>query len=108
MGDGQTESTWDSDPGTHEGTLKVGKWQHVSVIVDSGPKIITFVVDGILNDDGAVRQHGWGRFKPELDDVNGASKAKLAPKLFGELKAFRIYNQYLRTSEAVGNFRAGY
>ncbi len=107
MSDGQKESVWDSDPGTHEGTLKVGVWQHVAVTVDSGPKLITFVVDGVLNDGGSIRQFGWGRFDPELTDVNGANRAKIASNLFGELKAFRIYNRDLRTSEAVDNFRVG-
>jgi hypothetical protein len=39
--------------------------------------------------------------------VNGSPAAKVAPVLFGELKKLRIYNRYLRTSEAVGNYRAG-
>lgn len=75
------------------------------------PRIVsrlTFVVDGVLNDGGATRQFGWGRFKEVLGDVNGASKATLSPKMSGELKAFRVYNRPLRTSEAVGNFRAGH
>jgi len=42
-----------------------------------------------------------------MSDLNGASAAKVAPVVLGELKKFRIYNRYLRTSEAVGNFRAG-
>ena len=108
LSDGQTEAVWESDPGTHPGTLKVNAWQHVAVSVDGGPKIITFVIDGVLNDGGATRQYGWGRFPPELDDVNGRRRTALAPKLFGELKALRIYDRYLRTSEAVGNFRAGW
>lgn len=108
LNDGQNESVWDSDPGTHEGTLKASAWQHVAVIVDGGSKIISFVVDGVLNDGGAVRQYGWGRFKPELGDVNGLKKGTLAPKLFGEIKALRIYDRYLRTSEAVGNYRTGF
>ncbi len=108
LNDGQVESSWDSDPGTYAGTLKTNTWQHVAVIVDGGPKIISFVVDGVLNDGGAARQYGWGRINPALGDVNGARQATLAPKLFGELKAFRVYNRYLRTSEAVGNYRAGY
>ena len=53
-----------------------------------------------------MRQYGWGRFKPELSDVNGSSRGVLAKHLLGELKSFRVYNRYLRTSEAVGNFRA--
>jgi hypothetical protein len=106
MNDGRTKSNWDSDPGTHQGTLRVGTWQHVTVIVDSGPRIITWIVDGVLNDGGAVREFGWGRFSPELRDVNGAPKVRLASVLYGQLGGLRIYNRYLRTSEAMGNFRA--
>jgi hypothetical protein len=107
MNDGKTESAWDSDPGTHAGTLKVNAWQHVAVTADGGPKIITFVVDGVLNDGGAARQFGWGRFRPELGEVNGVKQVKLAPKLFGEIGRLRFYDRPLRTSEAVGNHRAG-
>ena len=106
LNDGAVKSEWDSDPGTAPGTLKVGAWQHVTVIVDGGPKIITWIVDGILNDGGAVREFGWGRFNPKMDDVNGAATVKLAPSLFGELGPVRIYDRYLRTSEAIGNYRA--
>jgi hypothetical protein len=106
MNDGHTNATWDSDPGTGPGTLRVGVWQHITAIVDSGPRIITWIVDGILNDGGAVREFGWGRFSPELRDVNGAAAIKLAPVLYGQLGGFRIYDRYLRTSEAVGNARA--
>lgn len=103
--DGREEASWESDPGTGPGTLKVGVWQHVAIIVDGGPKIIMFVVDGILNDGGALREYGWGRFPQALGDVNGASQARLAPKLLGQLRAFRIYDRALRTSEAVGHSR---
>ena len=106
LSDGKAKSAWDSDPGTQPGTLRAGAWQHVAVIVDGGPKIVTWVVDGVLNDGGPVRDFGWGRFDPQLRDVNGSATAKLAPVLYGELLDFRIYNRYLRTSEAVGNSRA--
>ncbi len=65
------------------------------------------VVDGILNDGGAARQYGWGWFEPELGDLDGKDEATLATRLYGELRSVRIYNRPLRTSEAVGNFRAG-
>src|SRR5690606_22247594 len=94
-------------PGTGPGTLKVGDWQHVAVIVDAGPRIISVVVDGILNDGGALREYGWGRFGPDLGDVNGRGRAVLAPRLYGELRSVRVYDRPLRTSEAVGNHRAG-
>jgi hypothetical protein len=107
LGDGTTEATWDSDPGTGPGTLRVGDWQQITVIVDAGPRIISVVVDGILNDGGPLRQYGWTRFPPELADVNGLARAPLATRLYGDLRAVRIYDRPLRTSEAVGNHRAG-
>ncbi|QDV34534.1 exo-alpha-sialidase [Tautonia plasticadhaerens] len=107
LGDGTTEATWDSDPGTGPGTLRVGDWQHITVIVDAGPRILSVVVDGVLNDGGALRQHGWTRFLTELGDVNGRDRARLASRLYGDLRSVRIYDRPLRTSEAVGNHRAG-
>lgn len=107
LNDGSHESSWDSDPGFHSGTMKVGVWQYVSFVVDGGPKIISVMVDGILNDGGPVREFGWGRFHPELSDVNGSATARVGIGMFGEMKLLRIYNRYLRTSELVGNWRAG-
>ncbi len=51
----------ESDAGTHEGTLVTGRRQHVVVTVDGGSGIVWWMVDGIFNDGGAVRQMGWGR-----------------------------------------------
>ncbi len=101
----QRTSTWDSDPGTYPGSLKVNTWQHVAVIVDGGPKLITFVVDGVLNDGGAARQYGWGRFDAMLQEVNGQRQITLAPRLWGEVGALRIYERPLRVTEVIGNFR---
>lgn len=55
LNDGRTESRWDCDPGV----IETGKLHHVAVIVDGGPSIITFVVDGKLADGGDHRQFGW-------------------------------------------------
>lgn len=107
LNDGTHESSWESDPGFHEGTMKVGSWQHVAFVIDGGPKIITVMVDGVLNDGGPVREYGWDRFHPMMDDVNGSATARVAKDMFGEIKLLRIYNRYLRTSELVGNWRAG-
>ncbi|MEO8126184.1 MAG: LamG-like jellyroll fold domain-containing protein, partial [Bryobacteraceae bacterium] len=105
--DGRRESSWDSDPGTHEGTLRTGVWQHVAFLVDGGPKIISVVVDGVLNDGGAVRQYGWVRFDPQLGVVDGMQETKVAPALFGAVRRLRIYTRCLRTAEAVANWCAG-
>ena len=99
LNDGRSESSWNSD----KALLKPNTLHHVVITVDGGPKIITFVVDGILCDGGDERQFGWGRFSPNLRTPIGAAMLKIAPAV----KSLRIYNRAIRTSEAVGNFRAG-
>lgn len=96
--DGQTQQCWVSDP-----VLTAGREHHVVVTLDGGPKIITFVIDGILCDGGDDRQFGWGRFSPHLQSVNGAPNLRIA----AGVQAVRVYGRALRTSEAVGNYRAG-
>lgn len=99
LNDGREESAWECD----RGALVAGKTHHVVITVDGGPKIITFVVDGVLHDGGTERQFGWGRFSPTLRSANGAPTLQIAPSI----RALRVYTRALRTSEAVGNYRAG-
>jgi len=93
---------WTSDPGL----LKASQTHHVTAIVDGGPNIITFVVDGKLCDGGDSRRYGWGRFSSKVGDINGSDKLRLSPSFDGELLGLRIYDRYLRTSEAVANHQA--
>jgi hypothetical protein len=102
LNDGRTENRWDCDPGL----LQAGMLHHVVIVVDGGPKVITFVVDGTLCDGGEVRQFGWGRFSPHLRGVTGARTLRIAPSLEGELERVRVYGRALRMSEAIGNYRA--
>jgi len=97
--DGRQQVSWDCD----RGAIQAGKRHHVVITVDGGPKIITFIVDGVLCDGGDQRQFGWGRFSPTLRTPTGAATLKIAPAV----KSLRIYSRALRTSEAVGNFHAG-
>ena len=99
LNDGRTENRWDCDTGA----LETGKLHHVVAIVDGGSKVITFVVDGKLCDGGEQRQFGWGRFSPNLRHANGDETLRID----GAVKSLRIYDRYLRTSEAIGNWRAG-
>jgi hypothetical protein len=113
LNDGRTESRWACDPDR----LETGKLHHMVVIVDGGPKVITFVIDGVLNDGGDARQFGWGRYNPQLRGVSrfthrraveeGAESVAVGPALQGEIRALRVYDRALRTSEAVANFRQG-
>jgi hypothetical protein len=101
--DGQTEDRWDCDVGF----LEAGRLHHIIVNVDAGPKIITFIVDGKLCDGGESRQFGWGRFAGDLRHGGTRRELRIGPGLKGRIHRLRIYNRYLRTSEAVGNFRSG-
>jgi hypothetical protein len=103
LNDGVTNAAWESNPGT----LTPRRRQHFVITVDGGPRIITFVVDGVLCDGGDNRQFGWGRFSPGLRSANGSAVLQIGPRLDGAVQALRIYQRALRTSEAVGNFRAG-
>ena len=97
MNDGRTESSWVSDP-----VLEAGKEHHISIMVDGGPKIISFIIDGQICDGGEYRQFGWGRFSPNLRAPNGAAELRISPAV----KRLRLYQRALTTSEAVGNFLA--
>jgi hypothetical protein len=98
LNDGRTENRWDCDPGV----LHANALHHVVVVVDGGPKVITFIVDGKLHDGGDYRQFGWGRFNPHLRGAHGTDKLRIAPSVVG----LRLYDRSLRTSEAIGNFQA--
>lgn len=102
LADANAAAAWDCDPGL----LQTGKQHHVVIIVDGGPNIISFVVDGVLCDGGAHRQFGWGRFVSTLLDVNGGEAWRIGARLRGRMDLLRVYNRYLRTSEAIANYRA--
>jgi hypothetical protein len=103
FGDGKRSATWDVD----RGLLKPGKWHHVVFIVDGGPGIVSCIVDGQFCDGGThVRPFGWGRFDRTIGNV-GDGPLNLPPPGRAQLRVLRIYNRPLRTSEAVGNWRAG-
>ncbi len=98
MNDGRTENRWASD----RGALSAGGLHHVAVIVDGGPKVIVFVVDGKVHDGGDQRQFGWGRYSRDLRGMNGGATLRV-----GKVERLRVYGRAIRTSEAIANFRAG-
>ncbi|HPZ96682.1 MAG TPA: exo-alpha-sialidase [Phycisphaerae bacterium] len=103
LSDGSTTAFWDSDPGT----IQTGRTHHVAIIVDAGPRIISYVIDGKLCDGGDARPYGWGRFSPHLLDINGDKEVRVGPTLKQAAKAIRIYTRALRTSEAIANYLSG-
>ncbi len=102
LNDGRTECRWKSEPYM----LKEGMDQHIVVTVDGGPKIIMFVINGVLCDGGDYQQFGWGRFSPVMRHVNGAKMLTISNEDM-QLKRLILYGRPLMTSEAVGNYNAG-
>ncbi len=92
-GDGRSQNIWQSDPIN----INDNKIQHVAIVLDGGPKIIFFVVDGQFHDGQDTRQFGWGRFNASTTHVNGLNQLKSSLGL----KHLRIYNRALMVSEII-------
>jgi hypothetical protein len=95
--------TWESD----RGVLKPGMRHHLVFIVDGLAKIVSIVANGRLCDGGADRIQGWSRLNPWMDDINDEGICQVADEFQGRIHHMRLYNRYLRTSEAIANWRAG-
>ena len=95
MNDGRSEQAWSSD----RGLLAADRDTHVVIVVDGGPKVITFVVNGVLCDGGTDRQFGWGRFSPNFRGPTGQPELTVG----SGVALVRVYNRALKTFEAVGN-----
>lgn len=94
LSDARTISTWTSDAGA----LKQGAMNNIGIIVDGGPKLILFVINGVLCDGGDERQFGWGRYNPALREINGATEASV----HASVQEVALYDRALRVSELVG------
>lgn len=103
LSDRTIEEIWESD----DDVLSIGQPHHVSIIVDGGPRILAFVVDGVLCDGGAQRPKGWYRFRRALGHANGIATFTVEDSVSVKLEHLRVYDRPLRISEAVGNYRAG-
>jgi len=104
---------WSASNGEHEalfesdaGVLRPGQDHNVSIIIDGGPRIVMFVVDGVLCDGGDARPQGWYRIEPGWNDFNGNPSVAIGDAPGANLNALRVYDRALRVSEVVGNHRS--
>ncbi len=98
MNDGQTQAVW----ACTAGLLATDKPNHICIVVDGGPNIIYFVVNGQLDDGGDIRQFGWGRFSPYFRSANGSQTLTIASDKVSRLS---VYGRALMVSQAIGNCR---
>jgi hypothetical protein len=102
LADANASVYWESDPDS----LHSDDWLHAAVVVDGGPRLVSWIVEGKFNDGDAHRQFGWGRFSDELRDANGAAEWQINPDFDGEIGVLRVYGRALLTSEVIANWRA--
>ncbi|MBK9391655.1 MAG: hypothetical protein IPN68_16255 [Bacteroidetes bacterium] len=106
LNDGSNISRWNSDPG-----LLPPYGKHcVTVTIDNGPKIIQFIIDGIVCNGNQSRQFGWGRYTLEMKDFSPASLfigklLKRDENISGRVHHLRIFNRAILNTEAIGNQR---
>ena len=90
--------TWSTDPGM----LGIVRPHEVTLMVDNGPDMVMWVVDGKLCDGGVSRQFGWKHYTPFLGRILTNKKGELII-LPDEMKKLRIYDWAMTVSEAVIN-----
>lgn len=82
------------------GVLVADNPVHLAVVLDGGPQMIYFVVNGRLSDGGRYRKFGY-RFFRELGRLDSEGQ-----RCALEASRARLYGSYLRVSELIYNFRA--
>ncbi len=102
LNDGRTQNTWYCEPNL----LKTDSLNHVAIVVDGGPKIISFIINGAFSDGNDFMQFGWGRFSSDLRYVKGKKELTIINSEKAALLGLRIYNRALMTSEVIGNYRS--
>ena len=81
---------------------------HVALVIDAGPLIVLFIVDGILCDGGSDEWRGWHWLPRGLGDIAGDAQSAVIDRGGARpIEGGRVYGRALRTSEVIGNFRAG-
>lgn len=107
MTDGEQTDSWSSDPGL----VKANGVEHcISVTVDNGPRIVQFVINGIVNNGRECRQFGWGRYTAGMNNIrfNTIETHKMAGEsvnIHSKITNLRLYNQPLMNTKIIGNHR---
>ena len=93
LSDGRRNCSWDTDANM----LHTGQTHRFTAIVDGGPRIISFVIDGVLCDGGTERQYGYGWFDHNLITATGSAQIKIHPSV----EQLTYYDRLLFTNEAI-------
>jgi len=91
---------------TERDILRPGEPLHLVLIVDGLAKVVSVCANGRLLDGGEDRIQGWWRLNHWYDDINDQGACAVGEGFAGRIPLLRIYDRYLRTAEAVANYRA--
>ena len=80
-----------------------GKAHHVTVIVDADSGILSMVVDDLLCDGGSYTPQGWVYMDHKMDVIPTGGAIVVS----GSVRRLRLWDRYLRVSEAIAVWRAG-
>jgi hypothetical protein len=97
MSDGEKTTSFKSDESLMENSAN-----HVAVVIDGGPSIAYFVINGIFNDGGEKRIRGWERYDPNIGDVMGREDFYID----GSISVIRVYKRPLMTVEICRNMNS--
>ena len=109
MNDGVNSEVFSLDP-TCALTLALPGKHHVAAIIDAGPQIVLWLVDGFLCDGGVSQTRGWAWITAPLRDLNGKDQhqqIQVGNGYGGTILGGRLYGRALHVSEVVGNYHAG-
>lgn len=104
--DGQTAAT----AVLEGGILQEGQAHHISIIIDGGPRVICFVVDGIFCDGGDDTQFGWGRFSRDLEHINTEDTMVIGRRrdgcypFSGTIRKVSFYGDAFLTAESLWSY----
>ncbi|MPM20744.1 hypothetical protein SDC9_67180 [bioreactor metagenome] len=102
INDGVNTTIWYAD----NNSLVAGKKTHLVFILDGAANVLSVLVDGNLCDRSAVSgdDAGWIRIPEKMSDIS-TTQARLGSQNV-TIHEFRLYNRYLRTSEAIANYNS--
>ena len=98
IADRNEQSRWQSSEG-----LALGEEHHIGIVIDGGPRVIYFVIDGKLDDGGKQKEFGWGLFSRSISGLKGDSDIFKGDNV----RRLRIYDKALMTTEIISSYRKG-
>lgn len=87
------EFRWLSDPIS----LESDQPHHIVMTIDGGPRLLTLMINGKLQDGAGLRQYGWARIPDSFDQISLSQSSRDGVVVFG---------RPLSTSEAVELYEA--